>query len=220
MDDSQVDARMNLLAIECSQPRASLCLVREGQVVSSAAWEAERNHDAHLFPALQEALQALGSASLDYILVGAGPGSYGGVRVALAAAVGIATVRGARVVAVGSWDALSEGNTIGVISDARRGGWTLRRPSGEIVVLTPDELKAEIAAGLQVASIEDAAIVSKAGIDVMKPGVCPTAEGLAATWDALTEEQRAALAAKPAEPIYVRPPHITAAKHKPWEIKN
>ena len=26
------------------------------------------------------------------------------------------------------------------------------------------------------------------------------------------------LAAKPAEPIYVRPPHITAAVRKPWEI--
>lgn len=220
MDNRKTHHSMNLLAIECSQPRASLCLARDGLLLAHAAWEAERNHDAHLFPALQQALEALGEAPLDYVLVGAGPGSYGGVRVALAAAVGIATVRGSAVVAVGSWDALANEETPAIISDARRGGWTLRRANGEIVVLTPQELKDEIAAGLKVGSIESETVMQKAGIEVQKYALCPTAEGLIRTWNSLSEEQRAAKAAAPAEPIYVRPPHITAAKHKPWEIRN
>ena len=32
------------------------------------------------------------------------------------------------------------------------------------------------------------------------------------------EAEQLAAAARPAEPIYVRPPHITAAARKPWEI--
>ena len=34
----------------------------------------------------------------------------------------------------------------------------------------------------------------------------------------MSQEEQAGAAAKPAEPIYVRPPHITAAARKPWEI--
>ena len=210
---------MNILAIECSQPRASLCLSSDAEMRCEAGWTAERNHDSFLFPALQQALDALGSGTLDYVLVGAGPGSYGGVRVALAAAVGIATVKGARVVAIGSWnDLATDGHAI--VSDARRGGWTVRRADGCIEVLTPEQLRTEIERGLKVASIEKAETLQKAGLNIERTELVPTAQGLVRSWLALTPEQQTALAESPAEPIYVRPPHITEAKHKPWEVKN
>ena len=116
---------MNILAIECSQPSASLCLLLDGEIKFSTSWETARNHDSFLFPALESALSLLATEKLDIVLVGAGPGSYGGVRVALAAAVGIATVRKAQVVAIGSWDSLAVDGAA-IISDARRGGWTIR----------------------------------------------------------------------------------------------
>ncbi len=210
---------MNIIAIECSQPRASLCLSLAGNVCAQASWHTERNHDAHLFPALEKALSELGDEPLDMVLVGAGPGSYGGVRVALAAAVGIATVKGARVVAIGSWDDLAADGAL-IISDARRGGWTLRRSSGEIVVLTPDELHAELAGGSTVYTVESEEVMRKHNLSVAKAGLVPSAEGLIRSWKALTPAAQEELAAKPAEPLYVRPPHITAAKHKPWEIRS
>lgn len=217
MDDSQTQARMNILAIECSQPAASLCLSCGGQVVYDNSWKAERNHDSYLFPALQAALEQLGTATLDIVLVGAGPGSYGGVRVALAAAVGISTVKGARVVAIGSWGALAE-NGAAIVSDARRGGWTLRRPDGEIAVLSTAELLAEQASGMQLYTIETRTALEKHGITAARYELVPTARRLVTDWLSLTPEQQSSLAAKPAEPIYVRPPHITEAKRKPWEI--
>ncbi len=211
-----------ILALECSQPQASLCLANaEGKVLYAASWEAERNHDAYLFPALQEAMDALEAAPLALILVGAGPGSYGGVRVALATAVGIATVTGARTVAIDSWDALaaSAGENACIISDARRGGWTLRHPNGQIEVLSTEELLAAQAAGSRLFSIEAADVLRTRGITVEAGGLVPRAEGLVRSWRALTPEQQEELAARAPEPIYVRPPHITAAKRKPWETK-
>ncbi len=210
---------MNILAIETSVPTASLCLYADGEVVCRRSWTAERNHDAYLFPALQEAMDTLGDRPLHDIVVGAGPGSYGGVRVALAAGVGIAAVKEARLVAVCSWAQLTDG-TACVVSDARRGGWTLRRPSGDICILTTEELKAELEAGTPVRSTEEpGTFAAKALPAPAEEGVSPTAEGLVQTWLGMTEEERAAARKRPAEPIYVRPPHITKALHKPWEIR-
>lgn len=207
---------MILLAIETSVPKASLSLWVNDRILFSTAWEAERNHDAYLFPALEQALDALpADSTIDYVLVGAGPGSYGGVRVALAAGVGIATVTGAKLVAVESWAQLAEGNAC-VVADARRGGWTVRHPDGQIEVLTPEQLSA---LNVPLYSTEAPGALESRGITgVQKEGLVPTAEGIICTWLSLTPEQQSEAENKPAEPIYVRPPHITAAVRKPWEI--
>lgn len=211
MDNRKTDSGMNILAIETSVPHASLCLYAEDEIKFRTTWEAERNHDAHLFPALQRAMDTLGSGQkLDYVLVGAGPGSYGGVRVALAAGVGIATVCSAKLVAVESWAQLAEGDAC-IVADARRGGWTVRFPDGRIEVLTPGELAA-LPAPLY--TVEAPGRIPNA----RREGMHPTAWGLVDTWLACTPEEQAAMAAKPAEPIYVRPPHITTSTRKPWEI--
>ena len=193
---------MNILAIETSVAQASLCLYSGGEVKFATSWQAERNHDAHLFPALQLALDSLPTPDLlDYILVGAGPGSYGGVRVALAA--------------LESWAQLAEADAC-VVADARRGGWTVRFPDGSIEVLSPEQLR-QLPNVLN--TVETAGVLSSKGIDnVRKEGLIPTAEGLVQTWLGMSEAERSRLEEKPAEPIYVRPPHITAAAKKPWEI--
>lgn len=208
---------MNILAIETSLAQASLCLYTEGKLAYSAEWTAERNHDAHLFPALELALSALGQSSLDYILVGAGPGSYGGVRVALAAAIGISTVRGGKLVSLCSWQGLAP-HDCAIISDARRGGWTVYRPGQEICVMPPAQLLQAVEDGLLVYTIESEECLKKAGLTAVRYNLLPTAGGLVDAWLKLPQEEREQLEQKPAEPIYVRPPHITEAKRKPWEV--
>ena len=202
---------MNLLAIETSVPHASLCLYTGGEIAFNASWQAERNHDAHLFSALQEAMNLLGNTpKLDYVIVGAGPGSYGGVRVALAAGVGIATVCGAKLVTVESW-AQRAGAEACVVADARRGGWTVRFPDGRIDVLSPEEV-AELPHPVYSTEPEGRFPLAD------KEALVPTAEGLVKTWLSMSPEEQSAAAAKPAEPIYVRPPHITVSTRKPWEV--
>ena len=206
---------MNLLAIETSVSDASLCLYTEEAILYRATWQAERNHDAHLFPALQEAMDALAGRNLDYVLIGAGPGSYGGVRVALAAGVGIATVCGAKLVAVESWAQLAD-NGACVVADARRGGWTVRFPDGRIEVLSPDQL-AEIPHAIY--STEPVGRMQSLGLsNIRREGLVPSAEGLIQTWLSMSAAAQEEAAAKPAEPIYVRPPHITVSTRKPWEV--
>lgn len=209
---------MNILALETSLPRASLCLSCCGEISLSEDWTALRNHDANLFPALGRALDMLGGRPLDHILVGAGPGSYGGVRVALAAAAGIALVTGARVVAVPSWAQLLNGEAR-IFSDAKRGGWTLYQPDGSISIVSTQDLKDLAASGIPLYAVESAETLVRQGITATKTGLVPTAEGLVHCWLSLSDVQRQQLEAKLPEPIYVRPPHITEAKHKPWEIR-
>lgn len=207
---------MMLLAIETSVPQASLCLADGDSILFSASWQSERNHDSYLFPALEQALAKLpDSSALDYILVGAGPGSYGGVRVALAAGVGIATVTGAKLVALESWAQLADKDAC-VVADARRGGWTVRYPDGRIEVLAPEQLAA-LESPLY--SVEAPGALATTGASkVEKEGLIPHAEGLVSTWLNMSAEAQASAAARVPEPIYVRPPHITQAARKPWEI--
>lgn len=216
MDHCKIETGMNLLAIETSVANASLCLYANGKICHQATWQAERNHDAHLFPALQEALNTLeNEQKLDYVLIGAGPGSYGGVRVALAAGVGIATVSGAKLVALESWAQLADDDAC-VVADARRGGWTVRFPDGRIVVLPPGEV-----ASLPhpIYSTEPEGRLAELNINnLRKESLTPTAEGLVQTWLGMSESEQMAAAEKPAEPIYVRPPHITVSTRKPWEV--
>lgn len=211
---------MITLAIETSTPQASLCLAEDGVVLSSASWSTERNHDAYLFPALQQAMDVLGQRKPDWLLIGSGPGSYGGVRVALAAAVGISTVTGARTVALCSWEAMAHGEAC-IVSDARRGGWTLRRPDGSISIITPDELK-QLASepNTLLYTTEIAEKMQQVGVCATKCALIPTAEGLVHVWNSLSVAEQENRAAQPAEPIYVRPPHITEAKRKPWEVRS
>ena len=216
MDHGKIKTGMNLLAIETSVANASLCLYANGKMCHKAAWHAERNHDAHLFPALQDALNTLGTEQkLDYVLIGAGPGSYGGVRVALAAGVGIATVSGAKLVALESWAQLAD-TTACVVADARRGGWTVRFPDGRIEVLPPEEVSRLPHPSY---STEQAGRMDGLNMpNIQKEGLIPTAEGLVQTWLSMSANEQQLAAEKPAEPIYVRPPHITVSTRKPWEV--
>ena len=221
---------MNILAIETSTPHASVCLMQQAATPAatsrSHAWEAERNHDAHLFPALAQTLEQLGTSPLDLILVGAGPGSYGGVRVALAAADGIALVRQTPVAALCSWScfAMPEEETW-IVSDAKRGGWTFARYAGngcpgDIGVLTLDELLTRLEhRPARVLSTETAEHLTAKGLTCIQGGSIPTAEQLILAWLALAPEKRQQHLTQPPAPIYVRPPHITEAKRKPWESR-
>ncbi len=208
---------MSILAIECSVAHASLAL--QGSTAMQSNWTALRNHDAFLFPALQEALLALDGDPLQFILVGAGPGSYGGVRVALAAAEGVALVRGPRVVALCSWEPMSAATGCSVLSDAKRGGWALRTPDGELHVLSTQEVLDRIKQGEDIRSIESAETLAKVGIHLQYAGLVPSAKALIDYWLRLPSDVQQKLAALPARPIYVRPPHITTPNHRPWEIK-
>jgi tRNA threonylcarbamoyl adenosine modification protein YeaZ len=110
-----------LLALDLSTAHGSLAVVCGDEVRFEASFQSERSHNARVFAPLQEALAAAGD-SLTGVVIGNGPGSYTGVRIAIAAAQGIALSRGVWCVGWSSLAApnLPAGPNYRVIGDARR----------------------------------------------------------------------------------------------------
>ena len=217
-----------LLVLETSCVQSSVAAWSGESLLCQAAWRAERNHSSTIFKAVRQVLDALEGRRLKEIVVGSGPGAYGGIRVALAVADGLSLVHGSRVAAFSSWNGLGRdhGEACGM-SDARRGGWTWGRLENGVLTDVPAVLPAEQARasvaecmgkGVPVFSTETADHLAAREMSGIVP-VYPSAEALGAVWLSLAEARREELLESPAEPLYVRAPHITRAKRPAWAVK-
>ncbi len=193
---------MTTLALECSTPLGSIAARRDGAEIFSESFRAERGHGPALFAALERALNAAGHC--ERVVVGLGPGSYSGVRIAVAAAIGLEFGLGCSLLGIPSIVAIRTGEYIAV-GDARRrqffrahirDGLLLEAP----VLLSPDELKQRLA-------VESLPVFASAPIEGL-PGIgiaSPSAEILAR----LGELEHGIIAEGTLEPMYLRAPHIT-----------
>jgi len=95
-----------LLAMETSAPMGSVALVRGRQILARQFLPRQGEHASHLVPAVERVLDeaAVSRSEIDGILVGKGPGSFTGVRIAAATARGLALGLG---VAVWPWSSLA-----------------------------------------------------------------------------------------------------------------
>ena len=105
---------MGLSAVEVSAPRAAIVLDTAGPVIGLAAfehgvcvWSAQerivQGADGWLLPAIAAACERLGGLlPEDRLIVGVGPGAFTGVRVGVAAVLGLAESVGCRVIPVSS----------------------------------------------------------------------------------------------------------------------
>lgn len=118
-----------ILAIDSSGPRFSLALERrsDNYRFSHIAPQA-RTHDERLAVAVAELLQSAGAApaEISAVLLGAGPGSFTGLRIGYAFAKGLAFGVRCAIGSAGTFDAIAalhagESGVCLVLSDARRG---------------------------------------------------------------------------------------------------
>ena len=79
---------MRILAIESSAAPASCCLWEDGRILARAGQNGGMTHSQTLLPMCEQLLRQTGLsvADMDYIAVAAGPGSFTGVRIAVATA--------------------------------------------------------------------------------------------------------------------------------------
>lgn len=91
-----MSALHRLLAIETAGPVASIALAEDGRVLARHFLEQPRTHAAGMIPAIETTLERAGTdrGELTGVAVGAGPGSFTGVRVAAATAKGLTHVLG------------------------------------------------------------------------------------------------------------------------------
>ena len=101
---------MTLLALDTSTAWASVALYDGRAVLAETTWHAQRRHGDELFPTIERMLTDARlslAADIDRVAVASGPGSFTGLRVAIAAAQGIARGAGAALVGVSTLDVLA-----------------------------------------------------------------------------------------------------------------
>ncbi len=100
-----------VLALDTSTAVLAAALTRGDEVLASVQSPAERNHSAHVVPAVQKLLADAGISpgQLDGIAAGIGPGSYTGVRIAASVAKTLAWAWKLPIVGVSTLEAMAVG---------------------------------------------------------------------------------------------------------------
>lgn len=198
---------MRTLAIDTSTPRASLALNVDGALIWSTELSCERTHSSALFPALETARDQVGR--FDRIVVGLGPGSYAGVRIAIAAALGMRAAWECELLGVSSvLGVAAPGSDYCGIGDARRGSWYFTEVRDGRCVVGPmlaggeEEVVARVRdCGLPIYATE-AVSISGLAVEVR----FPEARFLSEIAEGGREES---LFRGPLEPLYLREAYIT-----------
>lgn len=205
-----------ILALETSTRHASMavCDPASGGVVAEATFTTERAHNAAIFDPLSGLVNDHRD-SLRGLVVGLGPGSYGGVRVGLAVANGLSVAMDLPVVGRSSLEAWeAEENAYVVIGDARRGSFFIavvrdRLLQGEPELVEESDLPARIAPFLEMGwKIHSS---DPKALEIL-PETClsfPLARLLVSGFG---EEDLLTRASTSLEPHYLRAPYITTPK--------
>jgi tRNA threonylcarbamoyladenosine biosynthesis protein TsaB len=100
---------MRILAFDCAGAQCAAAIVADGRVAAAKSIMAERGHAQLLIPLLIELLDSAGLTfgDIDRFAATTGPGSFTGIRVALAAAHGLALGTGKPIVGVTVFEALA-----------------------------------------------------------------------------------------------------------------
>jgi tRNA threonylcarbamoyladenosine biosynthesis protein TsaB len=115
------------VAVETATPVGTVAVGRAGVVLAEVALGVQTRHAEAILPALDAALALAGEdrSAIDEVVVGGGPGSFTGVRVAAATAKGLVAALDRPLIAYSSLLALAAGvpfdGPVCALFDARRG---------------------------------------------------------------------------------------------------
>ena len=195
---------MKTLALEMSTAKGSIALRDDGTPLFDATFAADRKHSGAFFENVERCMQRFGRP--DRIVVGLGPGSYAGVRIAIATALGLRSASEARLAGIPSICALEVADAAyGVVGDARRQSFFFARVEDGRVTEGP-VLESETELQERLKSFCEPVYSSEplAQFPSLKIAY-PAAGRLAALVCEIDDAQTL-------EPIYLREPHITIPK--------
>lgn len=199
---------MKVLAFELSTACGSLAWL-EDDVELVREWSNDRKNSGALFENVEALTKKFGAPQT--IIVGLGPGSYAGTRIAISAAIGLGLSSGARLIGFPSICAMEcDEHEYCVIGDARRKSFFFARIRGH-----------ELVEGPTLYSESE----MKAKLDTLEPTIPLFASELLPQFDRTVVRYPSALVlarvaqqlqhsfhSPPLEPIYLREPHITMPK--------
>jgi tRNA threonylcarbamoyl adenosine modification protein YeaZ len=209
-----------LLALDTGSPLVSVAVGPPGEARAVRSVELRRS-SRELLRLVGEVLgeAGLAPAALGGVLVARGPGSFTGLRVGLATALGLHQALGLPATAVATFEALAmaapPAARVLAAVDALRGEWFVQtfaavagdspRPTGSPRLRAAEELAADgpgVVIGFGVGALPDA--VAAAGLEPVEPGpLAPALLRLAGRrpprWDVTLLTR----------PLYLRPPAVT-----------
>ncbi len=198
---------MKILALELSTARGSLAWWNEGMTDFTRQWPNDRKNSGAFFENLADVTKKLGAP--DTVIVGLGPGSYAGTRIAISAAIGLQVSSGANLIGFPSISAMEcDAREYCVIGDARRKSFFFARIHANNLVEGPtllpeSELKLKLDATEMPVFTSD--LLPQFNRAVVR---FPSALLLAK----LAGEPQRSFSSPPLEPIYLREPHVTMPK--------
>ncbi|PYK29857.1 MAG: tRNA (adenosine(37)-N6)-threonylcarbamoyltransferase complex dimerization subunit type 1 TsaB [Verrucomicrobia bacterium] len=200
---------MKVLALELSSARGSIALLSEGEIKFDREWPNDRKNSGPFFEHLAEVQKQFGKA--DTIIVGLGPGSYAGTRIAISAAIGLQVATRARLIGYPSICAIEcDAPEYCVVGDARRNSFFYARVCDRDLAEGPSlmseaELREKLAKldrKMSIFTTEKLPQFERAELRY------PAAKMLAQ----LAMNAKRNFAEPPLEPMYLREPHITIPK--------
>ena len=196
---------MKILALELSTARGSLAWLSNDVDPVVREWPNDRKNSGPFFENLAQVREQFGLP--DAIVVGLGPGSYAGTRIAISAAIGLQAASRARLLGFPSICAI-ENEDYCVIGDARRQLFFFARIRKQELIEGPslfseDELKNKIE------TVADSVFCSESLPQFPRAVIrYPSAKVLAQ----LARDSDRKCKLPPLEPIYLQEPHITLPK--------
>jgi tRNA threonylcarbamoyladenosine biosynthesis protein TsaB len=217
---------MKILALDTSMGACSAAVLQRQRAAHRLSLREEkmaRGHAEALMPMVAEVMQEAGLAfaEIDLIAATLGPGSFTGVRIAIAAARGLALVTGAKLFGTDSLTVMAKlaracgalgSGPFAIAVDARRGMLYFGlydEEAGKLagpLLLTPDEAIGLLPSGLRIAAGSGASLLAEAAaqqgliLDASLPELQPSAGALAEIAYASGE------ACPTLRPLYLRPP--------------
>src|SRR6266487_4293917 len=199
---------MKILALELSTARGSLAWLND-DVELAGEWPNDRKNSAAFFENLSVAAKKFGPPEI--IIVGLGPGSYAGTRIAISAAIGLQVSSGARLIGYPSICAMEyDAHEYCVIGDARRKSFFFAHIREQELMEGPtlhseSEMKAKLETLEPAMPIFSSELLRQFERAVVR---YPSALVLAR----VAQQPQRSFHFPPLEPIYLRDPHITMPK--------
>jgi tRNA threonylcarbamoyladenosine biosynthesis protein TsaB len=200
---------VKILALELSTARGSLAWLDEDITDFTREWPNDRKNSAVFFENLDAVTEKFGAP--DTIIVGLGPGSYAGTRIAISAAIGLQISSGAGLIGFPSISAMEcDAYEYCVIGDARRKSFFFARIRANNLIEGPT-LFSESGLKPKLDAIEMAVpVFTSDSLPQFERAVggFPSAFVLAR----LARGPQRSFSLPPLEPIYLGEPHITIPK--------
>ena len=198
---------MKILALELSTTRGSLAWLDGAVDLVVLEWPNDRKNSSAFFENLAQIREQFGLPGT--IIVGLGPGSYAGTRIAISAAIGLQAASKARLLGLPSICAI-ENRDYCVIGDARRQSFFFARIRNQELIEGPSLFSEAALQSKLDAFQDDVPIFCSDALPQFPIAVIgyPSAELLAR----LAHDSNRSFKLPPLEPIYLREPYITLPK--------